>query len=352
MNNKLLLIGVFILLLGIVFVGCQSDASRIRATNVAIDRPNPTATTSPLSAEIPSVDIEEGDCINSTLPTGVTFESVEIVPCTQEYQYRTLNLFSLSDSASLPSQDSMRQQAYENCDARFSVYIYPSRESWMRGDKRIACLQESFGLSVSDPAKLDRLVNPFSLGTGACFNLLAEMDSPLVERVNCSGEWGFRIVGTFEADGTDAFPGDDNLSQQAFEECDRRVSFPYAPTPEGWSVGERSVLCTQESYGLSGNDPGKLDRLVTYVSLRFGECFNDAPETRNEQVELVSCSSEWTYKVTSRIDIPVVGPYPGAMFFEEQANEECPEPFAFYYYPSSETWALGDGALLCIEEGF
>ena len=345
-------------LLALTFIGCQTDTQRIRATNEAIappaatNTPVPRATSESLSAEISSIDIEEGDCINSTLPEGITFESVEIVPCTQEFQYRTLNMFSLPDSGPYPAQDEFPDQAYQHCDPRFSVYIYPSRESWLQGDKRIACLQESFGLSVSDPAKLDRLLNPFSLGLGSCFNLMAETESPLVERMHCSGEWAYRIVSAFEADDASSYPGEDALAKQAFEKCDRRTNFPYAPVARGWTLGERTVLCTQESFGLSTRDPGKLDRLVSAISLMVGECYKDAPETRNQLVELVACSGEWEYRVTNRINVAQSGPYPGEDYFEEIAADDCGEPPYSYRYPSPETWQFGHRVVLCIEQGF
>ena len=241
-------------LLTLIFVGCETDTQRIRATNeaiappVATSTPVPRATNESLSAEIPSVDMEEGDCINSTLPEGISIETVDIVACDGVWKYRVLNTFDVAHSGPYPSIAYFSQQASANCDRRFTYMLYPLEESWKLGDRTVNCLQESFGLSVSDP--------------------------------------------------------------------------------------------------------GKLDRLVSYDSLRLGECFNDAPETLNEQVELVSCSGDWAYRVANRIETKVFSGYPGEDFFEQQAFEECPQSFDFYRYPSPESWELGDRALLCIEEGF
>ena len=360
MINKIWIAWVLALLAAAIAIGCQSDASRIRATNEAIDRPNPTATSAPmptatsesLSADIRSVDIQEGDCINSTLPEGITFYSVEIVPCTDAWQYRTLNLVSIKRSGGYPGIDYFLQRALEGCDPRVTAYVYPFSEAWEQGERTIACLQDSFGLSQDDPEKLDRLFNPYSLNIGDCFNLAVETGGRLAELVSCSGEWEYRALNSFEVDIAGNYPGEEALRAQALIKCDRRSNIPYIPPLESWELGEQTVLCAQESFGLSTRDLSKLDRLVGYNSLRFGECFNDAPETRNEQVELVSCSGDWAYRVANRIDVTESGTYPGEDFFEQQAFEGCPESFDFYYYPSSETWEFGDRAVLCIEQGF
>ena len=44
-------------------------------------------------------------------------------------------------------------------------------------------------------------------------------------------------------------------------------------------LGDRTVSCLQESFGLSVVDPDKLDRLVRVNTANAGECFNEAPET-------------------------------------------------------------------------
>ena len=69
----------------IVLTACESDADRIRSTSgadpteAASSAPSPTAT--PLSAEIEAADIQDGDCIDSSIQQVVTIESVVIVPC-------------------------------------------------------------------------------------------------------------------------------------------------------------------------------------------------------------------------------------------------------------------------------
>ena len=248
MKKSIWIPSILTLLLAAFLVGCQSDVQRIRATNEALHTPGPTATSTPLIAEIPSIDIEEGDCINSTLPEGVTFESVEIVSCAETWEYRTLNLIQVRRSGSYPGEDFFDEQVYEHCDPRTTNYIYPASESWAQGGRRIACLQQSFGLSVSDPAKLDRLVGYENLRAGECYNEAPETDFHLVELVNCSGEWEYRVTSLFEIADLDSFPGEDSIEQEAYDRCEEPYDSYLFPSLETWELGDRVVLCIEEGF--------------------------------------------------------------------------------------------------------
>ena len=360
MINKIWIAWVLALLAATIAIGCQSDASRIRATNEAIDRPNPTATSAPmptatsesLSADIRSVDIQEGDCINSTLPEGITFYSVDIVPCTDAWQYRTLNLISIKRSGGYPGIDYFLQQALEGCDPRVTAYVYPLSEAWEQGERRIACLQDSFGLSQEDPEKLDRLFNPYSLNVGDCFNLAVETGGRLAELVSCSGEWDYRALNSFEVDIAGNYPGEEALRAQALIKCDRRSNIPYIPPLESWELGERTVLCAQDSFGLSMNDTIKLDHLVASTSLRGKECFNEAPETEGVAVELVDCSGEWDFRVISSFDGPDSTDYPGEQALSQLAYENCGRHSSTFIYPFEESWRVGDRTINCLQDSF
>ena len=132
----------------------SEDAQNIRATNEAAAKP--TATSTPLSAEIGSTDIRDGDCITSKLPEGIDINSVVIVPCSGDWQYRVLNSITVDGIDSYPGEAMFGQRAYDECDRRSTYTLFPTPESWALGDRRITCLQESFGLALTDPAKLDR----------------------------------------------------------------------------------------------------------------------------------------------------------------------------------------------------
>ncbi len=140
--------------------------------------------------------------------------------------------------------------------------------------------------------------------------------------------------------------------QQANQNCDRRYTYFLYPLRESWMLGDREVDCLQESFGLSVADPTKLDRLVNYLQLRSGDCYNEASETDQHIAEIVNCSEDWEYRVTNRFDVTDSGAFPGDDFINKQAFERCNEPYDFYLRPSEESWKLGDKAVLCIEEGF
>ena len=236
-------------LLTLILVGCQTDTQRIRATNEAIHTPGPTATSTPLIAEIQSIDIQEGDCIISTLPEGVRIDTVEIVPCTDMWEYRALNSFSVSPSSgSYPTQEFFSRQAYENCDRGSNVFLYPLEDAWKLNDRTITCLQESFGLSTSDPAKLNRLVSEFSLRVGECYNAAPETRNEFVELVNCSSDWEFRIVDRTEFTEVTAYPGEDFFERQASEQCPASLDFYLYPTSESWEIGDRALLCIEQGF--------------------------------------------------------------------------------------------------------
>ena len=255
--NKVLRLLLAMGLMAVVFVaGCQSDAQRIRATNEALDPPvatntpvsRATATSTPLIAEIDAIDLQDGDCINSTLPEGIHVESVEIVTCDEPWQYRVLNTLEVSQSGTYPGEVVFTREALANCDKRSSWWLYPTSESWNQGDRAVSCLQVSFGLSTSDPAKLDRMVGYQALRAGECYNDAPESDYFLAEVVSCSGKWEYRVTNRFDIARTGSFPGDDFIDQEAYERCEEPYDFYLPPNLESWELSDRTVLCIEEGF--------------------------------------------------------------------------------------------------------
>ncbi len=119
--SRLLLIILSIVVL--VLIGCGSDAQRIRDANEAervrqtkVAAPAggsaiPTAEASPtaLVTDINVLDIREGDCISSRLTEGRDVETVEIVTCSGDWNFRVLNQFTLDAGDRLPGDDYFRQ---------------------------------------------------------------------------------------------------------------------------------------------------------------------------------------------------------------------------------------------------
>lgn len=340
-------IGLVTLMLSLAILGCSSDAQNIRATNEAAATPE--ATSAPISAEIRWTEIRDGDCISSKLSEGINLESVAIVPCSQSWQYRALNSLVVQDRETYPGEDLFRQRAYEECDRRYSFVLFPAAISWTKGDRLILCLQDDFGLSETDPAKLDRLVSSDKLKSEECFNAAPETGDSLVELVDCSGEWQYRTLSNFAVDDAGPFPGDSHFRRTAFSECDRRYTISLNPTEHSWSLGDRRVICLQEDFGLSAANPSKLDRLFVLNGLKLEECFNEAPETGYARVELVNCPNGWEFQVVDRFSISLDETFPGDEYLEEKAGQECSGPFDFYYSPTAETWEFGDRTITCVQ---
>ena len=87
---KITVTGIPVLLALLSVVGCESDADRIREINQSLRSPTATA---PLEARVGALELVEGDCIKSTIPEEITIETIVIVPCDDEWQYRVLNSF-------------------------------------------------------------------------------------------------------------------------------------------------------------------------------------------------------------------------------------------------------------------
>ena len=244
LGNSRGIVGVTAVLVSLVLMGCESDAQRIRETNTALTTPTKTSTS--LSAEISYLEIEDGDCINSTLPEGISIETVVIVPCSETWQYRALSSFEVTGSNGYPGEDFFSQRARESCDRSYSYILFPPVESWKLGDRRIACLQEDFGLSATNSDKLDRLVSRDFLTSGECYNEAPETDNLQVELVNCSANWQYLVLNSFEVADSDRYPGVDFFAQRAIEYCDVRYDYVLYPIAESWRLGDRKVTCIEE----------------------------------------------------------------------------------------------------------
>ena len=336
----------------IVTVALPSPVPVATVVPLATVAPTTTVTQGGLSAEIQVTEVTEGDCINSTLTEGISIETVVIVVCTGPWEYRVLGSFEVSGQGSYPGEGYFGSSANENCDRRFSDFLYPLEELWGAGDRTVSCLQASLGLSVVDPAKLDRLVGVNTVDLGECYNEAPETGGVLVELVDCSGPWEYRVLGAFRVVDQEKYPDKSFFEGRAFEGCDRRQSHFAYPLEESWMFGDRTVTCLQESFGLSVVDPAKLDRLVSSDTLSIGECYNEAPETGWVLVELVSCTDPWEYRVLGLFEVTDQVTYPGQSYFETRALESCDRRHSDFLYPFEELWKLGGRTVTCLQESF
>ncbi len=187
----------------------------------------------------------EGDCIKSTIPEEITIETIVIVPCDGEWQYRVVDSFD-AVGESYPSEIEFGRQAFDNCDRHYTFILFPEEEAWsstLWTHRQVDCLQESFGLSLTDPAKLDRLVSLESLEAGQCFNDAPETDALQVEIVSCTGAWDYQVVDIVPLPEDDSFPGDGYIEGRAEQDCGANTDYYFYPTYETWTIGDRQILC-------------------------------------------------------------------------------------------------------------
>ena len=172
---------------------------------------------------------------------------MELVSCSDNWEYRTLSSIAVEDAERYPGEDHFRKRAFSECDQRYTTSLFPTENSWALGDRGVICLQEDFGLSATDPAKLDRLFDLSSVAVGKCFNEEPETGYLRVELVNCSGEWEFQVVDRFLIPLDGVFPGEDYLEQIAGQECSESFDFYYAPISETWDQGDRTITCVKSA---------------------------------------------------------------------------------------------------------
>ena len=140
-NATVFSLSLGLLALALALAACGSDAERVREADT-----DPTAAAegdTSLSAEIAATELQEGDCITSTLPDGISVESVVIVPCSDAWQYRVTNSFQVADSTEYPGNEFFAQQAAERCDQPVAYFLLPSPESWELNDRTVICLEEA-----------------------------------------------------------------------------------------------------------------------------------------------------------------------------------------------------------------
>ena len=91
------------------------------------------------------------------------------------------------------------------------------------------------------------LVSASLLRSGECYNEAPETDRSSFELVDCSGEWEYRVLNSFDVAEADRYPGEDFFEQRASESCDRQYSYFLFPSAKSWGLGDRTVKCVQEN---------------------------------------------------------------------------------------------------------
>lgn len=103
----------------------------------------------PLVKTIPSYNLRIGDCFNSggldslSADETVDVETVVLVPCSMTWDFKVVSSFNVFGSfSSYPGDDYFFEEAQERCDQRYTVILFPLKESWDLGDRTVNCLEE------------------------------------------------------------------------------------------------------------------------------------------------------------------------------------------------------------------
>ena len=302
-------------------------------------------------AKIRRLNLKEGDCIVFEEGHGEFDATPRKVPCKGEWTHRMLRFFEVEAKGSYPGENYFQEQALRNCGPNYTLIIYPLKEGWKLGDRKVTCLQESFGLSVTDPGKLDRLVTAESLKEGNCINFAPETGGSQVELVDCSGTWEMRLLNRFIVSGYGVYPRENEFDRQTVEHCDRRRTYWLYPDQDAWSGGDRTVECLQENLTGERGISSILDRLIDPFLLNLNECFNPYENPDLFLVELTTCSGEWEFQVIRTVRIPGNGTYPGDQQIEDKSFEICGAEAEYILHPEEIHWELGYRNTVCLRTG-
>jgi hypothetical protein len=140
-------IGIFLIVLGVSALGAYQNREeikdKIKSQNVAGAAP----TVAPFGGTKSVFDLRVGDCFVDSSLTGagdetVDLEKVSVVPCIGNWTFKVLKLYAVSGSGAYPGDDFFASEADKNCPLEYDVLIFPTKESWSRGDRAITCLDQ------------------------------------------------------------------------------------------------------------------------------------------------------------------------------------------------------------------
>ena len=297
------------------------------------------------------IDLSEGDCIVFEEGRGEFDATPRKVPCNGEWTHRALGFFEVEAKGSYPGENYFLEQTHHNCGPNDTFSLMPRQEGWELGDRQVTCLQNSFGMSVTNPGKLDRLVNRSSVREGSCINHAPETGGLQFELVDCSGTWEMRLLNRFAVSDSEEYPGENEIARRAFDHCDRRMTNWVYPDQGAWSAGLRTVECLQENLTGERGISSILDRLVNPFLLNLNECFNPYENPDLFLPELTACSGEWEFQVIRTVRIPGNEAYPGEEQVEDKSFEICGAEAEYILNPEEIDWESGYRNAICLRTG-
>ena len=179
---------------------------------------------------IEAIALSAGDCIVLQPPKDDRPPTPTKVRCTSEWTHRTLGTFEAPPAdGPYPGRDTLVSQATSACDRRSTVYLRPLEDTWLQGHRTVTCLQDSFGLSLSDPERLDTIISALNVLDEECFDEFPTTTDGIVELVPCAGTWTFRQLHSYQASAAAPHPDTAEGTADPYLNCDRRTTVPYYP---------------------------------------------------------------------------------------------------------------------------
>ncbi|MCH7625706.1 MAG: hypothetical protein IIC83_07265 [Chloroflexi bacterium] len=171
-----------------------------------------------------------------------------------------------------------------------------------------------------------------------------------VTLVLCRGPWQMRVVSSFLVELDGSYPASKTFNILALENCDRSFNFPLVPSPESWSLSDRTVICAQKVFGIPHSDLDKLDNIINPYLVEIGECFNSLNEGTG--YEILSCTEKWQYRIVGMIPLDSLNEFPGDEFVKGEAIRNCDRRGSLYFPPTLESWEdYNDRFIYCVQEG-
>ena len=293
-------------------------------------------------------DFEVGDCITPEESTATGSIRLNKTPCNGEWTYRVLKKIELTEGP-YPGKRQLESEAFHKCGPRFSFMDFPNELGWRQGSRTITCMEKSFGLSVTNPEKLNRLARKPSLTTGDCFNDAPETNSRMAELVGCNEHWEERVLNTFELQDAKTRPTLSEIRRESVARCDRRYTHTQHPIEHTWAWGDRTVQCLQANVTGETGISRTLDNLVNTLLLNPGECAKLDDDIVSYLALLTDCDSpDWDLRVKDRTSVPDSDEYPGEDALNNAADAACDQAPTTYLTPDKFLWERGHRNIICI----
>jgi hypothetical protein len=89
---------------------------------------------------------------------------------------------------------------------------------------------------------------------------------------------------------------------------------------------------------------------ISTFDLREGDCFNPSVSVTDPfEVLLVPCKDFWEFQVLTHLPVDeAVQEWPGDDYFVQQSEAQCSLTTVLVFYPSEDSWFLGDRSLYCM----